>query len=199
MKNGRLQCKDIPTLPILRYVAEHGGIGCVWWESEHNPSVRNAMPPNIPDRLALAKMRNLIDKGLIDGCPCGCRGDFEITDAGRSRILELEAQYAKQNPYPDPWPERWSKEKLARMRADPIYFASQFIQEPLDRNLVWLDADDRSFDAIVDGIIRAVEIGVPRRRYVCQSEAMAKRVMDELRRRLGDLFAHFPGVDIKTP
>ena len=90
MKNGKLQCKDIPTLPILKYVAEHGGIGLVWWEAgwEGERSVRNVMPP-VNDRLALAKMRNLIANGLVDGCSCGCRGDFEITDKGRSRILEL--------------------------------------------------------------------------------------------------------------
>jgi hypothetical protein len=29
-----------------------------------------------PDKLVLAKARKLIRRGVIDGCVCGCRGDF---------------------------------------------------------------------------------------------------------------------------
>lgn len=83
-----MQCKDIPTLPILEYLDKYGGIGCVWWEGNFRRSVRQAMP-EVSDKLALAKMRQLMSKGLIDGCDCGCRGDFELTDKGRSHILEL--------------------------------------------------------------------------------------------------------------
>ena len=32
----------------------------------------------IPEKVALAKARRLISRGLIAGCGCGCRGDFEI-------------------------------------------------------------------------------------------------------------------------
>jgi hypothetical protein len=84
-----MQCKDIPTLPILRYVAEHGGIGCVWWEG-CDRTVRHVIPQEAPDKLVLAKMRNLIGKGLIDGCSCGCRGDFVITNKGREFLEEGE-------------------------------------------------------------------------------------------------------------
>ena len=82
-----LQCKDIPTIPILKFVAEHGGIGCNWnWPGER--CVRNVILNgwSLPDNLVLAKMRALIAKGLIDGCPCGCRGDFEITEKGKELI-----------------------------------------------------------------------------------------------------------------
>jgi hypothetical protein len=87
-----MQCKDIPTEPILRFVAEHGGIGCNWFEtpwSDGTPnkrSVRHAMPADTPEKLYLAKMQQLIGKGLVDGCPCGCRGDYELTDKGRARL-----------------------------------------------------------------------------------------------------------------
>jgi hypothetical protein len=40
------------------------------------------MPPDAPDKLILAKMNKLLRRGLVDGCGCGCRGDFEITDKG---------------------------------------------------------------------------------------------------------------------
>jgi len=82
-----MQCKDIPTRPILEYVRDHGGIGCTWFsEISSERTVRKVISPNVPDKLVRAKMNNLIYKGLIDGCPCGCRGDYEITDKGLERI-----------------------------------------------------------------------------------------------------------------
>ena len=85
----RLQCKDIPTLPILEHVKKHGGIGCTWYFKDER-NVTRAMPPGLPEKLILAKMRNLMIKGLIDGCSCGCRGDYKITEEGWKRILVLK-------------------------------------------------------------------------------------------------------------
>ena len=31
-----------------------------------------------PEKVVRAKAKRLIKRGLIDGCACGCRGDFEI-------------------------------------------------------------------------------------------------------------------------
>jgi hypothetical protein len=31
-----------------------------------------------PDKVVLAKAKRLVKRGLISGCTCGCRGDFEI-------------------------------------------------------------------------------------------------------------------------
>lgn len=36
--------------------------------------------PGVPAKVTLAKARRLIKRGLIDGCPCGCRGDYQIKD-----------------------------------------------------------------------------------------------------------------------
>jgi len=78
-----MQCKNIKTIPILKHVQEHGGIGCNWFDLQDNPrSVRHAMPPGLPDNLVRAKMRSLIKKRYISGCGCGCRGDFELTRIG---------------------------------------------------------------------------------------------------------------------
>ncbi len=33
---------------------------------------------NMPDKVIRAKARSLIERGLMDGCACGCRGDFEV-------------------------------------------------------------------------------------------------------------------------
>lgn len=44
------------------------------------PTDFSAEPP-IPEKVVLAKARRLVKRGLIDGCCCGCRGDFRINDA----------------------------------------------------------------------------------------------------------------------
>lgn len=49
--------------------------------------------PTIPEKVVAAKVRQLIKRGLADGCDCGCRGDFEITPTGRV-FLERVAQSA---------------------------------------------------------------------------------------------------------
>ena len=75
------QCKDIPDEPILQFLLKAKGNFCSWY------SVRNALPENFtPKKLILAKMAQLIKRGLIDGCPCGCRGDFEITPKGEQYL-----------------------------------------------------------------------------------------------------------------
>lgn len=38
--------------------------------------------PDVPPRVILAKCRTLIRRDLLDGCTCGCRGDFELTQKG---------------------------------------------------------------------------------------------------------------------
>lgn len=32
----------------------------------------------VPEKVVLAKLRSMEKRGLVDGCLCGCRGDFEI-------------------------------------------------------------------------------------------------------------------------
>lgn len=36
--------------------------------------------PEFPEKVIRAKCRQLIKRGLLDGCTCGCRGDFELTE-----------------------------------------------------------------------------------------------------------------------
>ena len=78
-----MQCKDIPDRPILELLARNP---THWhnWCFNNEFDVRQAMPKGIPDKLVLAKMRMMIRRGVVDGCDCGCRGDFEITDKGLS-------------------------------------------------------------------------------------------------------------------
>jgi len=77
-----MQTKDIPDLPILEYLLGHKNTWCTWYLNSEN-TVADAMPKGvISKKLILSKMRNLIKRGLVSGCACGCRGDFEITQKG---------------------------------------------------------------------------------------------------------------------
>ena len=44
----------------------------------------------IPEKVVRAKAKRLIRRGLVTGCTCGCRGDFEIT----SEFIEANADTA---------------------------------------------------------------------------------------------------------
>jgi hypothetical protein len=85
-----MQCKDIPDRPILEFLEARAGQWASWYDPEWaENSVRHAMPPLPNEKLALAKMRQLMKRGLVDGCSCGCRGDFVITAKG-SAMLSVE-------------------------------------------------------------------------------------------------------------
>lgn len=76
-----MKCKDIPNKPILRFLKEQDR-WCTYGNSMFMPTVQDVMPTDTPTKLQLSKMKQLIKRGLVDGCTCGCRGDFEITSKG---------------------------------------------------------------------------------------------------------------------
>lgn len=80
-----MQCKDIPDRPLLEFIGSHNGQWCNWY-FEDKRDVHAAAPFDVPDRLLVAKMRRLIQRGLVDGCGCGCRGDYVLTAKGRAAI-----------------------------------------------------------------------------------------------------------------
>jgi hypothetical protein len=77
---------------ILNYLADkQGEWTCLWngyfkGKDDSVTDVYYAMPLGTSERVALAKMRSMHRRGLVAGCTCGCRGDFEITDYGLSKI-----------------------------------------------------------------------------------------------------------------
>ncbi len=83
-----VQCKDIPNEPILQFLKKHKGQWATWFQTMEGgmPSVREAIPDDIPGKLVVAKMRQLIKNGLVKGCGCGCRGDYEITEKGERQL-----------------------------------------------------------------------------------------------------------------
>lgn len=50
-----------------------------------------ALVPDMPWKVVLAKCRQMIYKGRIDGCPCGCRGDLQRIETS-SRIMARNAR-----------------------------------------------------------------------------------------------------------
>ena len=80
-----MQCKDIPDMPILKFLLSHKGRWCNWIFGDDR-DVHLAMPKDTPEKLVLAKMKTLMKRGLVEGCDCGCRGDFEITEKGEQYL-----------------------------------------------------------------------------------------------------------------
>jgi hypothetical protein len=80
----RMQCKDIPDQPILEMLAKNPTKAHGWGALPLN--LKLPMPPGTPPKLALAKMRMMIRRGVVKGCPCGCSSDFTITEKGLKEI-----------------------------------------------------------------------------------------------------------------
>ena len=80
-----VQAKHIPTAEVLAFLATPSRYGLeppvhlIWDVEEHFPEY--------PGKVVAAKMRAVIRNGLVDGCDCGCRGDFVLTDKGREALL----------------------------------------------------------------------------------------------------------------
>jgi len=89
-----MSAKDIPCRPILEFLAKQDAdVMCGWHDlyprDAYCPTVRDAIPTYqglFPDKVVLAKMRSLIKRGLVSGCACGCRGDFQITAKGAKTL-----------------------------------------------------------------------------------------------------------------
>lgn len=98
MKNGRFQAKDIDDAFFLRCVdwarwqsdppVPWGTSGVDFTNFPHWVFTWNlvCLMPAFEERLLVAKAAQLIKRGLLDGCACGCRGDFELTGAGEEAL-----------------------------------------------------------------------------------------------------------------
>lgn len=86
MKNGKMQAKDIDDRAVLAAVKELAGPDDHWamrWDLETKLGV--------PEKVLRAKCDALIKRKLLDGCTCGCRGDFELTRAGEEILRTPQA------------------------------------------------------------------------------------------------------------
>jgi len=78
-----MQCNDVPDVPILEFVwtVNNSNRWANWYFGD-DADVHPAFPQDVPDKLVHAKMNRLIARGLLDGCTCGCRGDYVVTAKG---------------------------------------------------------------------------------------------------------------------
>lgn len=71
-----MQAKDIDSDEFVamvdRFEREHGRWMLIWDVMERHP--------DWPVKVIRAKADKLIRQRRIDGCACGCRGDFTVTD-----------------------------------------------------------------------------------------------------------------------
>lgn len=74
----KMQCKDISDEVFLGLVARLEARNGMWVNWGEIVDITEW-----PWKLVIAKARKLIIRGLLDGCYCSCRGDFELTVKGR--------------------------------------------------------------------------------------------------------------------
>jgi len=90
MKNARIQCKDIPDNVFLFEILRGQMRRWIDWYGPDERSHQLELPwclvwdldfPDwIPYKVILRKADKLIKQGRMDGCTCGCRGDFEVRE-----------------------------------------------------------------------------------------------------------------------
>lgn len=75
----RPKAADINDTDMLRAVYEQVLERGLWT----NTTAVAERYPKFPPKVVAAKLAQLHKRGLLSGCPCGCRGDWELTDLGR--------------------------------------------------------------------------------------------------------------------
>lgn len=89
-----MKASDTLDSAVLKVLNQHPRERHVIWADSLSPSVRNAFAEGTPEKVMLAKMRKLVLRGLVDGCACGCRGDFKITPKGAEALEQSEHHHA---------------------------------------------------------------------------------------------------------
>lgn len=90
-----MQCKDIPdALVVEGVIAECRTYGSVQWTMmwDLGKFLEDHFGASLPPSLVQAKVRRLIDRKILDGCACGCRGDLEVTEKGREIYEDTRMQ-----------------------------------------------------------------------------------------------------------
>lgn len=71
-----MQAKDLSDAVVLEALAKvRGKHGVSRWSSLWDVQAALA---DVPPKVVLAKLRSMVKRNIIDGCCCGCRGDFEL-------------------------------------------------------------------------------------------------------------------------
>jgi hypothetical protein len=76
-----MQAKDISDAVMLAALEATRGLnGAPAWSSLFDVQAHMG---NVPPKIVLSKIRSMIKRNLLQGCGCGCRGDFSLWDASR--------------------------------------------------------------------------------------------------------------------
>jgi hypothetical protein len=73
----RMRCADVPDEVVFDAIRN----SCIEQRCALTVHVQRALEQvlgPVPWNLLLAKLRKLLKAGKIDGCACGCRGDFTV-------------------------------------------------------------------------------------------------------------------------
>lgn len=106
--------REIPDKPILQFLEKqvdekYGGFKwSTWGNGFLMPTVQDAMPPGTSEHAQRIKMHMLGRRGLVQGCFCGCRGDYEITTKGLEELYGKPLVYVNGQLDPSlcgPWPD----------------------------------------------------------------------------------------------
>lgn len=72
-----IQAKHLSEEAILEVLQRNPGRWHTHWQG-HETSVCDPTHPDAPEKVLLAKLAAMARRGLIKGCPCGCRGDWHV-------------------------------------------------------------------------------------------------------------------------
>jgi hypothetical protein len=79
MQATRPKAADLPDRDVLAAVYELVEAQGYWT----NTAAVHERFASYPFKVVAAKLKSLYKRGLVSGCPCGCRGDWELTWEGR--------------------------------------------------------------------------------------------------------------------
>lgn len=90
---------DVPTISLLRFIEDVNTRRARELGGERKYDERGCWPMGlccvwdfpdgafgVPWKVLAAKISKLIRRGYLDGCDCGCRGDWQLTNKGREKI-----------------------------------------------------------------------------------------------------------------
>lgn len=81
---AKAKASDIDTIELLTAIERQSIVnGYPYWVQRWDMT---NWWPHIPANVLLAKLDRLVRRGLLRGCACGCRGDFELTSKGNQLI-----------------------------------------------------------------------------------------------------------------
>lgn len=66
--------RELRQVPMIHGTSDYGWV--MRWEID--AWLSEQLGVDVPWKVSLAKARKLIKRGLLDGCACGCRGDYVI-------------------------------------------------------------------------------------------------------------------------